>query len=607
MARFRRRDFLRAIVVTAAALPLPACGSDDDDGGGSNPQDVLAVYPQGVASGDPRPESVILWTRAVPRSGAGAVSVEYEVALDQKFSQRVAQGSHQIDQSSDWTLRIKLEGLLPFTQYYYRFKAEGVTSDVGRTKTAPLPDQDVAVRFAFASCQDFIGRYYHSWRALVEEEAPVDFVVFLGDYVYETNGDPDFQLQDPERSIEIPNGISLEQGTDVKAAATLDDYRGLYRQYRSDAALKQAHRLFPFICIWDDHEFANDAWQDHATDFNETRGDEKSTSRREAANQAWFEYQPADVDYDESASFPDDLKIFRSLRYGKHVEIVLTDQRSYRDDHVIPEGADPTATPPGAPEYLTYEAAGHLFKNSSLGSRNFCKKIGTDPDTGQTVGFDAIEAWVKPTMLGAEQKTWLIQTFQQSTATWKFWGNQTQLLQMALDLSSFNLPDSLKGLFYFTVDQWDGYRSERAEILSALAGVENLVALTGDIHAFYAGELQIDFDSPAAPIGVEYVTAGISSSPAQEIAQNTVDNNELLKALGLGELVPNFDEILRNTNPHYKYAKSLTHGIAIVDVEASVINVSFVQISEVKSKDWNGSFERVELRTASGSNRVELV
>jgi alkaline phosphatase D len=606
MARLRRREFLCAIVVTAAAVPLPACGSDDADGG-SNEKDVLAVYPQGVASGDPKPESVILWTRAVPRSGAGAVPVGYEIALDEKFTQRVAEGTLDVDQSSDWTLRIKVTGLQAFTQYYYRFKAEGVFSDVGRTKTAPLPDQDVNVRFAFASCQDFIGRYYHSWRALVEQEAPVDFVLFLGDYVYETNGDPDFQLQDPERGIEIPDGIPVDEDSPARAAASLDDYRGLYRQYRSDAALRRAHQLFPFICIWDDHEFSNDAWQDHATYFNEAQGDEKSTSRREAANQAWFEYQPADVEYDENAAFPDDLKIFRSLRYGKHVELVLTDQRSYRADHVIPEGAAPAAVPPGGPAYLTYASAGHLFPNSSLGSRNFCKKIGTDPGSGQPVGFDPIEALAKPTMLGAAQKAWLLQSIQGSTATWKFWGNETQLLQMALDLSSFDLPDAFKGVFYFTVDQWDGYRSERAEILSALAGVENLVVLTGDIHAFYAGELYVDFDAPATAVGVEYVTAGISSSPAQEITQTTVENNELLSGLGLDQLVPQFDELLRSTSPHYKYAKSLIHGIAIVDVEPSAINVTFLQIADVKSKDWNGTAERIRLRTPSGSNRVELV
>lgn len=602
--RLRRRDFLRAIVVTAA--PLPACSGGDDSETpitySTDPADVLAVYPQGVASGDPKPDSVVLWTRAVPRAG-GPVKVIYEVALDEAFTQMVARGDATVDDSSDWTVRIKPVGLQPFTQYYYRFKADRVQSDVGRTKTAPSADQDVNVRFAFASCQDFIGRYYHAWRALMDE-APVDFVLFLGDYIYETNGDPDFQLTDPTRAIEIPDGISLEEGTDAKAATSLRDYRGLYQQYRSDENLKKAHQSYAFICIWDDHEFANDAWQDHATDFNEAKGDEKSTERRENANQAWFEYQPAYVEWDEAATFPNDLKIYRTLRYGKHVELVLTDQRAYRSDHVIPEAADPSDKPAGAPDYLTYFTAGKLTANAELGSRNFCKKTGTD-GSGNPTGFDAIEAIVKPTMLGSEQKSWLIETLKASTATWKIWGNETQLLQMALDLSVFPLPPLFKGIYYFTVDQWDGYRSERAEILGQLAGVQNLVALTGDIHAFYAGELHLDFDNPGAtPIGVEYVTAGISSSPVQEITQNVVDNNQALQDYGLADLVPQFDQILQSSNPHYKYAKSFAHGISVIDVSAAEIKVTFLNIPDVKTKDWDGSVERASFVTTSGSNRV---
>lgn len=559
----------------------------------------------GVASGDPKPDSVVLWTRAEPRSGAGPVTVRYEVALDEAFSQRVAEGSVTVDESSDWTVRIKPVDLTPYTAYYYRFSAGGTTSVVGQTKTAPTPDQDVPVRFAFASCQDFIGRYYHSWRALLETEAPVDFVLFLGDYIYETNGDPDFQLQDPERGIEIPDGIPLEEGTDAKAATSLRDYRGLYRQYRSDPNLQEVHRRYPFICIWDDHEFANDAWQDHSTDFNELKGDEKSTERRENSNQAWFEYQPADVEYDDNASFPDDLKIYRALRYGKHVELVLTDQRSYRADHVIPEGAGPSDQPDGAPAYLTYFTAGKLSENQELGSRNFCKKIGQDAATGDPTGFDPIEALVKPTMLGSAQKTWLVETLKGSTATWKFWANETQLLQMTLDLSSFSLPALFQGVYYFTVDQWDGYRSERAEILGQLSGVQNLVALTGDIHAFYAGELYVDFDNPSPePMAVEYVTAGISSSPVQEITQNVVEHNDALVQYGLLDLVPQFDQILLSSSPHYKYAKSLAHGIAVVDVTAAEIKVTFSSIADVKNKDWDGSVDKTVFTTASGSNRI---
>lgn len=603
-SRFSRRDFLSGLVVTLAVSPL---GCSSDDGGeepvkySTDPKDQAAVYPQGLASGDPKPDSVILWTRAVPKAGSGSVKVICEIATDEAFSKIIGKETVTVDAATDWTVRIKPTGLDAFTSYYYRFKAEKTLSPTGRTKTAPAADQDVPVRFAFASCQDFVGRYYHVWKAFLEQEEPVDFIVWLGDYIYETNGDPDFQTTAPDRLVTIPDGIEIVPG--VKAANTLEDYRGLYRQYRGDANLQKVHAAFPFITIWDDHEFANDSWQDHATDFNEKKGDEKSTERRENANQAWFEYQPADVTFDASKAFPDDLVIYRTLRYGKHMELFLTDQRSYRSDHAIPEGAATTARPAGAPDTVpTYSEAGKLSANSSLGSRNFCKKA----------AFDQIEAFVKPTMLGETQKQWLVDGMKASSASWKFWGNETQLLQTVADLTLPGVPILFQGKWYLTVDQWDGFRSERKEILAALSGVENLVVITGDIHAFYAGELHVDFDAPGAkPVGVEYVCAGITSSPFQEIIATQVlnldpDGNYGLKPLATDK--QKFDEVLGSASPHFKHVESFIHGIAVVDVNgAADIEVTFLGVADVKSKDFDGTVTRTRLKTAAGSNTVQKV
>ena len=604
-SRIARRDFLAGLVVTVAVSPL-GCSSDDDGGGGTkpitystDPADQALVYPQGLASGDPKPDSVILWTRAVPKSGSGSVKVIYEIATDEAFTTIIAQGDTMTDESTDWTVRIKPTGLSALTTYYYRFKAELTQSIAGRTKTAPAIDQDVAVRFAFASCQDFVGRYYHSWKAFLEQEDPVDFVVWLGDYIYETNGDPDFQTSTPDRQIEIPDGIEI--APKVKAAKPLRDYRGLYRQYRSDANLQKAHSLFPFIAIWDDHEFANDAWQDHSTDFNETKGAEKSTQRREDSNQAWFEYQPADVSFDANKAFPDDLVSYRTLRYGKHVELFLTDQRSYRDDHCIPEGAKTTDKPAGTPaDFPTYDAAGKLGPNSALGSRNFCKKE----------AFDKIEAFVKPKMLGDKQKQWFVEGMKASSATWKFWGNETQLLQMAVDLTLPKVPVLFQGIWYLTLDQWDGFRTERKEVLEALSSVENLVVITGDIHAFYAGELHADFDAPGVkPIGVEYVCAGISSSPFQEIVATQALGLDPDGAFGLKELAEDpqkFDAALATANPHYKHIDSFAHGIAIVDVNTDKdIQVTFMKVADVKTKAFDGTVTRTRYKTTAGSNTIE--
>lgn len=604
MSFLQRRRFLQGFIVTVAASPLAGCGDDTNEqppnGPSTDPEDQDRVFPQGLASGDPKPSSVVLWVRVEPEDPAEAVTVQYEVASDEEFSNVVAQGEQEVDGATDHTLRLKVTELDPYTSYYYRFTAANVQSIVGRTKTAPEEGADVNVRFAMASCQDFIGRYYHAWRALAAEP-DVDFVLFLGDYIYETNGDPDFQESGSKRTIEIPDGVQLlEDNPEVKGALTLDDYRGIYKQYRRDEHLRAIHARYPFICIWDDHEFANDCWQDHATDFNEAKGDEKSPERRHAASQAWFEFQPADVEFSAGGAPPDDLTIYRSLRYGKHVELFLTDQRSYRADHVIPEGAEANDRPPGAPDTVpTYAEAGKspLFKNTEIFTRNFVKKA----------GFDGIEAFVKPTMLGAKQKSWLVDGVTSSTATWKLWGNETQLAQMLLDLTSFDIPEAFKAIYYFTVDQWDGYRSERREILEAFAaaGTTNIVALTGDIHAFYAAEIHVDPDDLTdKPVLVEFVTAGISSSPAQEITQNVVDSNSSFAELA--GLVPQFDTILTDTSPEYKYANSLSHGISIVEVRGNTeLEVTFLQIADVKSEQWDEKLERVVWKTKSGQSTLE--
>ncbi|HHH11489.1 MAG TPA: alkaline phosphatase [Sorangium sp.] len=567
---------------------LSACTGDENIS--TEPADQARMFPQGVASGDPKPSSVVLWTR-VEAAGAAAVTVDFEVASDDSFNTIVVSGQSDATADSDHTIRLLVTGLNPYTHYYYRFTAtdaQGLTVQgvIGRTKTAPSEEQDVAVRFAYASCQDFNGRYYHAWEALAAEP-DIDFVLFLGDYVYETEGNPTFQDPTAERHITVPDGLTLGSGKNTfNAAVTLADYRSLYKQYRSDKHLQRVHQMFPFVLIWDDHEFANDCWQDHSTDFDEAKGDEKSPDRRRAATQAWFEYQPADVDYNPDAGFPNDIRVYRSLRFGKHVHIVLTDQRYYRDDHLIPEGpADPDVA--------------KLFENSSLGSRSFVLKS----------GFDLKEAAAKPTMLGAQQKQWLIDEINGSNATWKVWGSETQLSQMAADLSSFkNLPASYQDLFYITTDQWDGYRSERADILNAIGGSDNVIVLVGDIHAFYASELYPDFDAPAAtPAAIEYVVAGISSSPMQESVQRAVDGNKTLSSLGLGGLVEKFDEILTDTSAHYKYAASDATGVAIATVSATAFEVEFLLIDDIKTPTWNGNVTRKKFRTAAGVKAIELV
>jgi alkaline phosphatase D len=207
------------------------------------------------------------------------------------------------------------------------------------------------------------------------------------------------------RTPTIPDGLVLEDPLKGQMAAlTLADPRALYRQYRLDPDLQAVHARFPFVMLWDDHEFANDCWGDHATDFDDLYGDEASPERFAAAAQAWFEYSP--IRKRES--------IYRSFRWGRHAEFVLIDERSYRDDFVVPEGP------------IDAEV-GHIMANSAFGSRTFVIKD----------AFDAREATKQPTMIGMPQREWAISTLTSSTATWKLLVSPLVMTQMVIDLTGF--------------------------------------------------------------------------------------------------------------------------------------------------------------------------
>ena len=603
----RRRTFLELMMTTVAAGTLgtltSACddgGGDGGDGGGGGggqpgggdagvdpgfgspgaPEDIARLFPQAFASGDPTASSVILWTRV--EAGAASAMVAYQVARDAEFADLVAQGEVAAIAETDHTVRLKVTGLDADTRYYYRFRVEGVVTDAGRTRTAPTADADVSPRFAFASCQDYNGRYYHAWRVLADQADDLAFVLFLGDYIYETAGDPRFQ-DEGGRQVELPDGLDLGG---PRAALTLADYRSLYKQYRSDAQLQRAHKLLPFVTIWDDHEFADDCWQDHSTHFNEAMGDEKDTDRRTAASRAWFEYQPVDLERVADALFPDDLRIYRVLRWGQHLEVFLTDQRSYRADHLIPEGP-------------TNDAVAKTGENTALGSRQFVFKP----------GFDPLEAAAKPAMLGDTQKAWFVDAVRASNATWRLWGNQVMVAQLAIDLTPFEtVPETFRGLFYLSVDQWDGYRSERAEILDALKDEADFVVLTGDIHSFHACHLRPDFDAPGEATCVEFVTAGISSRSYEEIIRSVVQSDALLSALGLEAVVDQMGQIILDTNPHFAFTDNRTYGFATAALSPEAMEVRFhVFTSEaVRDPDYTGGADHtVDLRVARGTNTIE--
>lgn len=596
MSEWPRRGFVKA-VVASAAVPWSGCGGTGEPSmpgesipEPSPPEQADRAFPQGIASGDPRPDGVLLWTRVEPPAPDEAVVVRWYLALDEAFTEPVASGELEAVPEADHTVRVRLVDLMPYTGYWYRFSAElpdgTITTETGRTKTAPTADMDVPVRFAVTSCQEYVGRWYHAWRRLVEREPELDFVLFLGDYVYESIADPRFQPLDSPRSLTLPDGMSLDGTATNRVAVTLADYRALYRQYRTDPDLRRAHARYPFVVIWDDHEFANDAWQDVANEFDGERGLERDTARRQAATRAWHEHVPVDVPYDADAAFPDDVVTYRALRWGRHAELLLTDLRYYRDDHLVPETE-------------AQLSVGKLMPNSALGSRILALKA----------GFDALEAESPPAMLGAAQERWLVDALAGSDATWKLWASALMMAQLVLDLREVEeAPPLLRNVFYFKLDQWDGFRSERARILGQLAEVRDLVVLSGDLHGNYAAHLRPDFDDPSTPAtAVELTVTGISSISLQEQLDTITATEPMLADTGLDQVTYLFDDNLRTTGPHFAYANSSAYGYAVVELDGGELRARFEELTRVTEPVDDGAGTTVTFRVRAGTSALERV
>lgn len=343
-----RRRFLNRVTVAAGSVAFSSfpLAARSDDGG--------RFFPQSVASFDPRPESVILWTRLEDADHPGQdAPLTLLVATDGSLNRIVAAHDVSARASDDGVVQVKLTGLKPKQHYWYRFvyQHEGrwFGSPVGRTQTAPRDNDASPVRFALASCQDAVGRFYNAWLAALPQD--LDLVVFVGDTIYETTGDPALPnpsgrriaFSDTAGAIELRNA----SGAIFHAARSLSNYRELYRFYRSDPVLRQMHERFAFVNVWDDHEYSDDAHGATGTYFNGRR-DELDVARKHNAERAFFEYVAVDdddlpqgqTDLSSRALFPD-TRLYRELRYGRNLHFFLTDTRTFRPDHLIPEDAFP--------------------------------------------------------------------------------------------------------------------------------------------------------------------------------------------------------------------------------------------------------------------------
>ncbi|MEU0852146.1 MULTISPECIES: alkaline phosphatase D family protein [Streptomyces] len=449
-----RRRFLTVTGAAAAlafSVNLPAAGTAS--AAELDPARLTGdPFTLGVASGDPLPDSVLLWTRLAPApyqadSGLPAkrVDVGWELALDERFRRVVRRGTATAHPEFHHTVHVEVDHLAPGHVYYYRFRAGRFVSPVGRTRTAPPARSRTAeLTFGLVSCQRYDQGYYTAYRHLAEED--VDVVFHLGDYLYE------YAVNSAGGSRAYPAGTLPDLFN--HETVTLEDYRLRYALYKSDPDLRAAHAAHPFVVTWDDHETENN----YAGDTPENSvPPEEFLLRRAAAYRAYWENMPL-----RRPQLPEgpDLKLYRRLHWGRLAQFDVLDTRQYRSDQAYGDGW----------QYPGPESE----------------------DPGRTLTGDA-------------QERWLINGWHRSDAVWNVVPQQVTFSQR---YNSTTTPSKV------SMDSWDGYPASRERVLAGAqaAGVENLMVLTGDVHVHYGFDIKRDFSDPdSRTLGTEIVTSSVTS------------------------------------------------------------------------------------------------
>ncbi|POX52189.1 alkaline phosphatase [Streptomyces sp. Ru71] len=531
----RRRTVVKAAAATAvlagplaAALPARAASA-------------APAFLHGVASGDPLPDGILLWTRvtptpeAIPGSGTGPdTEVEWVVATDRALTSIVAKGSVTATAALDHTVKADVRGLKPATDYYFRFSAGGTDSPVARTRTAPAADAAVAnLRFGVVSCANWEAGHFAAYRHLAAR-SDLDAWLHLGDYIYEYG-----------------SGEYAARGTVVRPHApaheilTLADYRIRHATYKTDPDLQALHLRAPVVAIWDDHEFADNAWSGGAN--NHTEGAEGTwAARQAAAKQAYFEWMPVRPALAGTT--------YRRLRFGKLADLSLLDLRSFRSQQA----------------------------STASGSVD-------DPDR---------------TLTGRAQLDWLKAGLKASDTTWRLVGNSVMISPFAIGSLSADLLKPLAKLLglpqegiALNTDQWDGYTDDRRELLAHLRAnaIRNTVFLTGDIHMAWANDVPVDAGTyPLSPsAATEFVVTSVTS-----------DNLDDIVKAPEGTISAITSPVIRAANRHVHWVDTDRHGYGVLDLTGDRAQMDYYVLSDRTDPDATSSWVR-SYRTRSGTQKVE--
>ncbi len=417
----------------------------------------------GIASGDPLPDRVVLWTRLVRGDGIGSapysdrrVEVGWQIATDERFRHVVRSGTASAYPGLAHSVHVDAAGLHPGRDYWYRFRAGQFVSPAGRTRTAPDRHGRVKrLRFGIANCQDWQNGFYGAYNDMAESD--LDLILHVGDYIYE---------YDPSPTAVRQHNPSSGTAVGADQLITLADYRNRHALYKSDPALQAAHAAVPFICAPDDHEVENNYAnlvdeQDDLPFPQRHQTPEQFAIQRAAAYQAWYEHTAVRTAYRPGSSA---IRIYRRFDFGTLLRLNVLDTRQYRTDQ-----------PGGLPSDLGPQVLG---------------------DTNTT-----------GTLTGPEQEQWLLHGLRHSPGQWNVLGQQ---VMMAPTRFAQPPPASIVNL-----DQWDGYTPQRRRLLAAIAdsGASNPVVIAGDIHSTWINDLRLNVDDPASPVvASEFVSTSITSS-----------------------------------------------------------------------------------------------
>lgn len=578
------------------------------DSAAAQTQEHSALFTHGVASGDPLSDRIILWTRVVPAGGeARKLSVQWQVSATDTFEQIMSSGSAVSEPKTDYTVKIDATGLSPNTSYYYRFSCNGAISQTGRTKTLPKTGMD-SVQLAVVSCSNYPQGYFHVYKEIANRKYAA--VLHLGDYIYEYPAGTysnENMTQNHGRQV-APKGEVI----------ALEDYRTRYGLYRTDPDLQAAHAAHPFICIWDDHEIANDTWRLGAENHNEGEGE--FLARKKAALQAYHEWLPIRDNRTSNQNV-----IYRSFELGDLATLIMLDTRIVGRDKPLNYAQDlPLRSVPfhfepgGKPKAITDENRLTQLR-ASASTREQVKEVpvpfklseGTaepildwteiqklDPKNMPTgVSYlpdlakfkDVILPDTARNMLGDTQQLWLTRELARSSKQGKPWqiiGQQVLTGKVGIPSIKDEDIDFTKNTYVsprriaefrmlaamglpLNLDAWDGYPAARNTLFKALKSTaSNAVLLAGDTHNAWAFDLA---ENNGDAVAVEFATAGVSSPGMEEY-------------LPVSPTI--LSEALYENSPELKAFEGEHRGWLELDITESSMTATFQFISTVRDQAY---------------------